>query len=573
MDSSHNHISITIPERLPDLPHKLFAVLPSSPSHPLKGHVCLALGTSALLVEKNEKKALAYYQKAEKENVPLAYAIVAFFKEFMLGVEKRPMTDADFEEAEKLYLVAAERGCGMAMARLAFLKTHGRPGIKIDHADAEKWRKGCEGLGEAAVSWLRVTAEAGIPASQFCLALCYYNGIAIAEDDTLAFFWCEKAAQQNHPGAQNVLGNLYVEGSGCVQNPTVGLRWYIKAAEQREAAAIYNIGTLFERGIAVELDTVQAFGWYERAERFGSINAMNVLGIFFEQGIGMERPMQQQAVHYYTKAAAKGHPHAQYNLARCYHEGFGIREDDSLAAQWFQLAAAQNHTLSQLSVAICYEYAIGVEQNFKLSLRNYRLAAVNRCEEARKRLQPSIALKLLAPARILLSNALSNARPANRTNSSKLTIRSLPPELIEHILSMLDPTDILPPAHHRAIYNLAGNRQTLTDGRLRTKERYLKILGLESMSVGAMGKPSVCNCSGTGCEAIRHVVDSIQKAEIALKDVEEEAISPIAMAAEPFVALDVNHELWMGEEWPWGRRNVLMNGDGTGVLPGRKQRG
>ena len=115
----------------------------------------------------------------------------------------------------RLYTSAASQGSGLAQARLAFLKTHGRPLIKIDQSLAETYRRACGKQGVSSVAWLAHAAEAGLAPAQFCLALCYYNGIAVPEDDTAAFRWCERAASQGHSGAQNVLGNLYVEGAGC----------------------------------------------------------------------------------------------------------------------------------------------------------------------------------------------------------------------------------------------------------------------------------------------------------------------------------------------------------------------
>ncbi|KAJ3207737.1 hypothetical protein HDU67_007270 [Dinochytrium kinnereticum] len=369
--------------------------------------------------ERLERRALGHFRKALNggpgESV-LAVAVLAFFSEFgMGGVEN------DFREAERLYTDAANQGCGFAQARLAFLKTHGRPNIKINHAEAEKWRTACRSNSTskrsspsttsststpedeipASIRWLRLAAEARVPAAQFCLALCHYNGIAVPSNDREAFKWCELAAQQGHPGAQNVLGNLYIEGSGCAVNPSAGLRWYIRAAEKKEAAAIYNIGTLFERGLAVEEDPTQAFEWYVRASVFGSVNAQNVLGIFHEQGIGVHQN-PARAVYYYRTAALSGHPHAQYNLGRCYHDGFGVQADDTLAVSWFKLGAEQGHALSLLSMAVCSEAGIGVPADKDRAFGFYRRAAMRDSFEAKRRLGPAVALGVLVPARALL---------------------------------------------------------------------------------------------------------------------------------------------------------------------------
>ena len=103
------------------------------------------------------------------------------------------------------------KSCAFAQARLAFLKTHGRPHIKINHQEARKWQAACGANNSIATAWIHRAALAEISAAQFCLALCYYNGIGVKENDQLAFEWCEKAAINGHAGAQNVLGNLYID--------------------------------------------------------------------------------------------------------------------------------------------------------------------------------------------------------------------------------------------------------------------------------------------------------------------------------------------------------------------------
>ncbi|TPX46141.1 hypothetical protein SeMB42_g00752 [Synchytrium endobioticum] len=373
----------------------------------LYGAALFLLGNQRLLVQKDIHSAFVYILRSSLTGFVPATAVLAFLFEFGLA-RIAPDYPTNYQVAEKLYTNAAAQESGLAQARLAFLKTHGRPQIQIDQSLAEAYRRACGKQGLLSVAWLSNAAEAGLAPAQFCLALCYYNGIAVLEDDTSAFRWCERAAAQGHAGAQNVLGNLYVEGAGCEVNPTIGLRWYIKAAEQREAAAIYNIGTLYERGLALEEDPNQAFQWYVRAAMFGSINAQNVLGIFYEQGIGIAQN-PNMAVYNYSNAAKAGHPHAQYNLGRCHHDGFGADRNDHVAAQWFDLAAQQNHALSQLSMGVCCEFGIGVPIDRQLAMSYYKRAASNDCYEAKRRLQPVVACQILVPARILLAGRMRQA--------------------------------------------------------------------------------------------------------------------------------------------------------------------
>ncbi|KAJ3249551.1 hypothetical protein HDU78_000078 [Chytriomyces hyalinus] len=356
-----------------------------------------------------------------------AVSALAFYNEFALGEFEAP----DFVRAERLYNSSAASNCSFALARLAFLKMQGRPGIKINQALAEHYRAvlatnaaafelGAAGIsGSSSLSWIHILAVNHHPSAQFCLGICLYNGIGTVKNKSAAYTWCRKAALQNHPGAMNMLGNLFIEGHGTTKQPAAGLRWYIRAAELKDAAAIYNIGTLFERGVAVEEDARQAFEWYVRASVFGSVNAQNVLGIFYEQGIGV--PMcSKRAVQYYKSAAGNGHPHAMYNLARCHHDGFGVVRSDSTAAMWFQQAAQQAHVLSLLSAAVCHDSGVGMPDGKRVgaSARDYYWQACKKgSAEARFRLVEVVALEMLVAARPLLAGRMIPiSTPKTRTN-------------------------------------------------------------------------------------------------------------------------------------------------------------
>ncbi|KAJ3071942.1 hypothetical protein HDU98_004545 [Podochytrium sp. JEL0797] len=371
-------------------------------------------------IERIESRALELFDKASYispyKRLPIAVSVVAFFNEFAMG----GMAEADFSKAERLYTLAAGMNCTFAQARLAFLKMHGRPSIKINQTIAEMYRNRLNTLSKlsssgpeaalppsSSLSWLHVMALNHHPAAQFCLGLCHYNGIGASKNNTSSYIWCHRAAVQGHPGAMNMLGNLYTEGHGTTKTPTLGLRWYIRAAERKDAAAIYNIGTLFERGIAVDEDSRQAYEWYVRASVFGSVNAQNVLGIFYEQGVGVAQ-CPEKAVQYYKTAAGNGHPHAMYNLARCYHDGFGVLRDDSVSLMWFRMASEQGHLLSILSVAVCFDAGIGVHgaRSIAGARSNYMKAAKKGSKEAKSRLAEILAMEMLVAARPLLAGRM-----------------------------------------------------------------------------------------------------------------------------------------------------------------------
>jgi len=59
--------------------------------------------------------------------------------------------------------------------------------------------------------------------------------------------------------------------------------------------------------------------------------------------------------------AKSGDAEAQYNLAGCYHQGYGVEQSYEQAVFWFIKAAEQGHEIAQYRLSICYYDGLGVE--------------------------------------------------------------------------------------------------------------------------------------------------------------------------------------------------------------------
>ncbi|CAG8566106.1 10746_t:CDS:2 [Paraglomus brasilianum] len=108
-------------------------------------------------------------------NHPQAQGVLAFCYEFGLGIEK------DFKRAEQYYIPAAERGNGLAQARLAFLRKYGRPSVRIDRTEAEKWQQ-------------KVKDQGHHVSAMYHLANALEKGAGCEIDLRGATYWFEKAA-------------------------------------------------------------------------------------------------------------------------------------------------------------------------------------------------------------------------------------------------------------------------------------------------------------------------------------------------------------------------------------------
>ncbi|KAI9208514.1 uncharacterized protein BJ171DRAFT_595659 [Polychytrium aggregatum] len=487
--------------------------------------VLFTVGTLALSRNQRTKAFLTFLKSARLGCVD-AYGALGFLFEFGLTSDKHPTAAPDHKTAASLYEYAAQHGCSMAQARLAFLKAHGRPNVKIDQQAAMHWKTQANRPNRQSIAWLRYLARAGLAHAQFCLAICCYNGIGTPENNSKAFKWAQLAANSGQPGAQNLLGNMYIEGSGVSQDSNLGYYWYQRSGEQGEPSAIYNMGTLYERGVVVEQSLSRAFDYYLRAAILGSVNAQNVLGIFYEQGTGVAVDGNQAAA-FYTKAALNGHPHGQYNLARCFHDGFGVSKNNQETVRCLEQAASQNHLMSVLSLGICFEYGIGTDKSIDRAFQCYFQAATHKdgpySRMAKRRLKPHYAFSVLRAARALL---LGSKRDPTLP-STRLTVADLPPEIQERIISFLAPESILSMQERRTLLAVATNRATLHNetrfepSNIRQSPLSGSLEYTLTMRSGTLTQDHIyqqlkfrpiklmCNCEG-GCQFIRHIMTAME---------------------------------------------------------------
>jgi hypothetical protein len=108
-------------------------------------------------------------------------------------------------------------------------------------------------------------------------------------------------------------------------------------AQQGYAKAQASLGWMYHTGNGVKKDIQQALGWYTLAAAQGHAIAQNNLGVFYENGLGTI-PDAKAAFEWYKKSATSGYAYAQYNLGRLYAEGVGTRKNEKEARYWLQSA-------------------------------------------------------------------------------------------------------------------------------------------------------------------------------------------------------------------------------------------
>src|ERR1017187_3174086 len=77
----------------------------------------------------------------------------------------------------------------------------------------------------------------------------------------------------------------------------------------------------------------------------------------------------------YKAKAEKGDADTEFNLGRCYENGFGITKDEFEAVKWYRKAAEQGNPEWQQEVGFDYERGFGVSKDYVEAAKWYRKAA------------------------------------------------------------------------------------------------------------------------------------------------------------------------------------------------------
>ena len=124
----------------------------------------------------------------------------------------------------------------------------------------------------------------------------------------------------------------------------------------------------------------------------------------------------------YTKAK-NGDAESQYQLALCYDEGNGIKEDKYEAFKWFKEAALRNHAKAQNALGICYENGDGCTVNLDEAMRWYQLSIDNGLNRALLPLAGIYLKKYGSGAKYTVKNLLERAAALGDQDAKDLLVK------------------------------------------------------------------------------------------------------------------------------------------------------
>ncbi len=187
-----------------------------------------------------------------------------------------------------------------------------------------------------------IDAWRGVAASEKFIAEAYMSGEVLPRLYNQAVFWLTRATAHGSIKSIVSLGDCYFYGNGCPENKRKAYELYCDAARQNSPEGF------FRRGVC-------AFG-----------------------GKGCEQDLDE-AYFCFTSALSFRHdyPDAEFYLAQCYYNGFGVEESYSEAKSHYLKSAKGNYTPALIELGNLFSESTGDDRNLTLAFEYYSRAAAN----------------------------------------------------------------------------------------------------------------------------------------------------------------------------------------------------
>lgn len=359
-------------------------------------------------VPQSPNKAFPYLKLAADQGQIQAQILTAIYYEKGTGIEQ------SHQQAFHYYQLAADGGSSLAQVCLGKLYAQG---------------KGIEQSYKEAMHYYLLAAEQGNSLALEYLSEAYAKGWGVDPSEEKAAFYARRRfetlkheAEKGHPIAQTQLGDLFERGVGTDKSLESAFYYYKLAADQNYLPALLLLAGCFAIGKGVEPSLEKAMHYFKRAADQGDVSAqafyawhllksnldderavyylklvvqqreshLNLvptcqydLAKCFEQGRGIKKS-SQNALHYYRLAADNGNEFAQNRLGDAYLKGeLGLKKSVTQAIHYHQLAANQKNSFSLMRLAECYETGDGVAKDFEQAFHYYQLAADIEIKEGR----------------------------------------------------------------------------------------------------------------------------------------------------------------------------------------------
>lgn len=275
-----------------------------------------ALYAFRLLQAGDAKQAIAYAERAIKDNNPIAFYVRALIE---LQDNK-----GDAQKAQQYMLQAAQFGHVEAAYRAGINSLQ-----QVDQLPDEASKKQ---MLQQSLQLLAQAAQSGFAAAQFSLGQCWLQGIGVEKNPKEGMAWIERAAQQGNVDAVFALAlNLPVEHEQH-------LPLLKHAAEQGHTKAMICMGIYAQNHGQAE----KGLEWFNLAKSRGEIRADYMLAVAYRDGLGVDAD-SDKAVELLKISADNGDADAMYALYQAYRDGEGVRKNKKSQAKYLEMAKAAKH--------------------------------------------------------------------------------------------------------------------------------------------------------------------------------------------------------------------------------------
>ncbi|MGB6742942.1 MAG: tetratricopeptide repeat protein [Terracidiphilus sp.] len=197
-----------------------------------------------------------------------------------------------------------------------------------------------------AAHWYQLAASGGLVSAKVNLAVLYFWGNGLRQDQLFAARLLREAAAQGSGLAACYLGDIYYSGVSVPQDSTAGEQWYLKGAELHDPQAEYNLGLLFFDRKDHAHDLRKAAALLRESVTAGYAPAMYSLGLLLARNPNLAKS-PQETITLLNESANAGIWKSSMTLGILARDGKGVPLDSNSAYYHFRVAALQGGQQAQ----------------------------------------------------------------------------------------------------------------------------------------------------------------------------------------------------------------------------------
>ncbi|PRT53693.1 Uncharacterized protein YbeQ [Wickerhamiella sorbophila] len=171
------------------------------------------------------------------------------------------------------------------------------------------------------------------------------------------------ASQGNMYGMHN-LGVMQLYGQGMAADYAAAKECFVYCAHKELTASMSQLGYIYLYGKGVEVDIARAFSWFKRAADRGNPYAQFQLAGICYRGTPFLSRNTRTAAKLLAQSAMQDYAPALYNLGAMYFTGSGVPQDFVAAATLYKKAAKMNYPQALTNLGAMYACGVGVQRNF-----------------------------------------------------------------------------------------------------------------------------------------------------------------------------------------------------------------